>query len=231
MRAADGHFYVVKFQNNPQHLRVLANELIATRLAERVGLPVPAAEVIEVGQWLIQNTPDLSIESGVRPASCHIGLQFGARYVCDPAESQVFDYLPESMLDKVKNLGAFAGMLALAVTSFALIGKLFSEAIENIDAGPIEAVNATGANPLQMIVFAILPQITPPFISYLIYQWDINVRMATIIGFAGGGGIGLTLTTFFGSLQYHKAGTIVAFIVIVVALMDFASARLRQVLV
>jgi phosphonate transport system permease protein len=128
-------------------------------------------------------------------------------------------------------IGPFAGMLALAVTSFALIGKLFSEAIENIDTGPIEAVNATGANRLQMIAYAVLPQITPPFVSYLIYQWDINVRMATIIGFAGGGGIGLTLTTFFGSLQYHKAGTVVAFIVVIVALMDFASAKLRQALV
>ena len=128
-------------------------------------------------------------------------------------------------------IGPFAGMLALAMTSFALIGKLFSEAIENIDAGPIEAVTAIGANSIQMIVYAILPQIVPPFISYLIYQWDINVRMATIIGFAGGGGIGLTLTTFFGSLQYHKAGTVVAVIVIIVALMDFASAKLRQTLV
>ena len=128
-------------------------------------------------------------------------------------------------------VGPFAGMLALAVTSFALIGKLFSESIENIETGPIEAVNATGANRFQMIVYAILPQITPPFISYLLYQWDINIRMATIIGFAGGGGIGQTLTTFFGSLEYHKAGTVVFFIVIVVALMDFASARLRQSLV
>ena len=128
-------------------------------------------------------------------------------------------------------IGPFAGMLALAVTSFALIGKLFSEAIENIEDGPIEAVTATGATPLQVISYAVLPQIVPPFISYLIYQWDINVRMATIIGFAGGGGIGLTLTTFFGSLQYHKAGTVVAMIVIIVALMDFASAKLRQALV
>ena len=128
-------------------------------------------------------------------------------------------------------IGPFAGMLALAVTSFALIGKLFSEAIENIDEGPIEAITATGADRLQMISYAVLPQIVPPFISYLIYQWDINVRMATIIGFAGGGGIGLTLYTFFGSLQYHKAGTVVAIIVIVVALMDFASAKLRQALV
>lgn len=125
-------------------------------------------------------------------------------------------------------IGPFAGMMALAVTTFALIGKLFSEAIENIENGPIEAVNSTGANRLQLIVYAIFPQIFPPFLSYLIYQWDINIRMATIIGFAGGGGIGLTLSTYFGSLQYHKAGTVILFIVAVVALMDLASAKLRQ---
>ena len=128
-------------------------------------------------------------------------------------------------------IGPFAGMLALAITTYALIGKLFSEAIENIEPGPIEAITATGANPLQVIIYAVMPQIVPPFVSYLIYQWDINIRMATIIGFAGGGGIGLTLSTFFGSLQYHKAGTVVAFIVIVVALMDFTSAKLRQKLI
>jgi len=129
------------------------------------------------------------------------------------------------------SIGPFAGMLALAVTTFALMGKLFSEAIENIDPGPIEAISATGANMLQTIAYAILPQIVPAFVSYLIYQWDINIRMATIIGFAGGGGIGLTLSTYFGSLQYHKAGTVVLFIVVVVALMDFTSAKLRQQLV
>ena len=128
-------------------------------------------------------------------------------------------------------IGPFAGMLALAITSFALIGKLFSEAIENIDSGPIEAVNATGANVFQMIRFAVLPQIIPPFVSYLIYQWDINIRMATIIGFAGGGGIGLTLLTYFGSLQYHKAGTVVLGIVLIVAAMDFTSAKIREELV
>ena len=126
-------------------------------------------------------------------------------------------------------IGPFAGMLALAITTFALLGKLFSEAIENIEDGPIEAVTTTGANTFQVISFAILPQIVPAFVSYLIYQWDINIRMATIIGFAGGGGIGLTLSTFFGSLQYHKAGTVVLFIVVVVALMDFTSAKLREI--
>jgi phosphonate transport system permease protein len=125
-------------------------------------------------------------------------------------------------------IGPFAGMLALSITTFALMGKLFSEAIENIDPGPIEAVTATGANKLQSIMYAIVPQIVPPFLSYLIYQWDINIRMATIIGFAGGGGIGLMLSTFFGSLQYHKAGTVILAIVIIVAMMDFTSAKIRE---
>jgi len=125
-------------------------------------------------------------------------------------------------------IGPYAGMLALSITTFALMGKLFSEAIENIDSGPIEAINATGANKLQSIIYAIVPQIVPPFLSYLIYQWDINIRMATIIGFAGGGGIGLMLSTFFGSLQYHKAGTVILAIVIIVAVMDFTSAKIRE---
>jgi hypothetical protein len=113
MRASDSHFYVVKFQNNPQHLRVLANELLATRLAERIGLPVPLTEVIDVSEWLIANTSELRMDVSLHPVPCKPGLQFAARYVCDPSEAQVFDYLPESMLDNVKNREAFAGMLAL----------------------------------------------------------------------------------------------------------------------
>jgi hypothetical protein len=111
MRADDGHFYVVKFQNNPQHLRVLANELLATRLAESVGLPVPKTEIVIVQEWLIKNTPELRVDLSGLTSNCKPGLQFGARYVCDPAEGQVFDYLPESMFAKVKNLATFAGML------------------------------------------------------------------------------------------------------------------------
>jgi len=130
------------------------------------------------------------------------------------------------------SFGNFAGMLALAVTSFGLIGKLFSEAIENIDPGPLEAITATGATRLQAIAYGILPQIIPPFISYSIYQWDINVRMATIVGFAGGGGIGYLLyNNYFPFMSYRSAGTAVAAIVIVVALMDFASAKIRERLV
>lgn len=113
MRCDDGHYYVVKFQNNPQHTRVLANELLATKLAERIGLPVPAADVVEVSPWLIEHTPELEMQLAGKSARCTAGNQFGARYVVDPLEGQVFDYLPEGALEKVRNLKDFAGMLCL----------------------------------------------------------------------------------------------------------------------
>jgi hypothetical protein len=112
MFADDGHYYVVKFQNNPQHIRVLANELLATRIAERIGLPVPVTEVIEVSPWLVENTPDLRIRNGSSTVPCQPGLALAARFVLGPLEGQVFDYLPAAALDRVRNLDAFAGMLA-----------------------------------------------------------------------------------------------------------------------
>ena len=113
MRCDDGHFYVVKFRNNPQHLRVLANEMLATRLAERVGLPVPVTEVVEVHDWLIRHSPELNIQLAGNIIPCEQGLQFGSRYVVNPVEGRVFDWLPIELFDRVRNLESFAGMLAL----------------------------------------------------------------------------------------------------------------------
>jgi len=113
MRCSDGQFYVVKFLNNPQHLRVLTNEMFATRLAERVGLPVPVTQVVEVGEWLIEHTPELHVQLAHNVIRCQPGLQFGSRYVVSPIEGQVFDYIPVEMLDRVRNVEKFAGMLAM----------------------------------------------------------------------------------------------------------------------
>jgi hypothetical protein len=113
MLGADDNLYVVKFQNNPQHLRVLANELFATRLAEAVGLTVPVCEVIEVSPWLIENTGDLDIKLSRGRESCLPGLQFGSRFVGGLMPGHVMDYLPEEMLLEVRNLREFTGMLAL----------------------------------------------------------------------------------------------------------------------
>ncbi len=109
MLGADGHVYVVKFQNNPQHMRVLANELLASRLAAAAGLTVPETELVEVSSWLIENTPELEIDLGRTRVRCPPGLQFGSRFVGGLMPGQVVDYLPEEQLAEVKNLGEFAG--------------------------------------------------------------------------------------------------------------------------
>ncbi|MEZ4589985.1 MAG: ABC transporter permease subunit [Chloroflexota bacterium] len=125
-------------------------------------------------------------------------------------------------------LGPFAGVMALTLHTIAALGKLFSEQIEGIDDGPIEAINATGANRLQMIVFAVIPQIIPPYIAYTLYRWDINVRMSTIIGFVGGGGIGFLLSQSVRLLRYREASVMMLAIAIVVSLLDYLSANVRR---
>jgi phosphonate ABC transporter permease subunit PhnE len=125
-------------------------------------------------------------------------------------------------------LGPFAGTIALLLHTVAALGKLYSESIESIDAGPLEALQATGANRLQTIVYAVIPQVMPPFISFTIYRWDINVRMGTIIGAVGGGGIGFILIQWIRQFDYEAAGLAVWLIAITVATLDYVSARIRE---
>ena len=127
----------------------------------------------------------------------------------------------------VVGLGPFAGILALTLHSIAALGKLYSESIESIDPGPIEAIQATGATWVQTVVFAVIPQIIPPFVSFTIYRWDINIRMSTVIGFVGGGGIGFLLAQYIRLLDYRSAGMAVWFIAITVAILDYVSAEIR----
>lgn len=125
-------------------------------------------------------------------------------------------------------IGPFAGMIALLVHTIASNAKLYSEAIENIETGPVEAISATGANKIQVVWYAVVPQIILPFLSFTIYRWDINVRMATIIGLVGGGGIGTMLMQYQGLARWHEVGLVVLMIAFVVWVMDYISARIRE---
>jgi phosphonate transport system permease protein len=127
--------------------------------------------------------------------------------------------------------GNAAGVFGLAFHNIGVMGKLYSEAIEGIDAGPLEAITATGASRVQVIWAAVLPQITNPFISFTIYRLDTNVRLAPILGLVGGGGIGLDLFQAIQISQYGAAGLIIFMIVVTVATMDFVSAQIRKRLV
>ncbi|MBX2994538.1 MAG: phosphonate ABC transporter, permease protein PhnE [Bdellovibrionaceae bacterium] len=127
-------------------------------------------------------------------------------------------------------IGPFAGMLALMIHSIASLAKQYSEIVETVNEGPIEGIMSTGATRLQTIWFAIVPQVVLPFISFTVYRWDINIRMATIIGLVGGGGIGTLLIQYQGQAMWPEVGTIILVIAFVVWFMDTASAYLREAL-
>ncbi|MSO19132.1 MAG: phosphatidylinositol kinase [Acidobacteria bacterium] len=111
MRCSDEQYYVVKFRNNPQGPRILANEMLASHLAMSLGLPVSEPDIVLVSEWLIAHTPDLYIQNGSIQERCQSGFAFASRFPCDPLRSPAFDYLPAEQMPLVANLDAFAGML------------------------------------------------------------------------------------------------------------------------
>lgn len=113
LRAADGACYVTKFQNNPQHIRVLANEMLATKLGRALGLPIPRVEVIDVSEWLIEHTEDLRISLGGAKIPCRSGKQLGSLYVGGESSGTTLDYLPRELLERVLNVADFPRVLVL----------------------------------------------------------------------------------------------------------------------
>lgn len=111
MRASNSHYYVVKFRNNPQDVRILANDYLGTKLGTLLGLPMPEVRVIDVPESLVAMNPELKIENGPLTVPCVSGLQFGSGYVADPQHTPVFDYLPETILTRVSNRQDFHRML------------------------------------------------------------------------------------------------------------------------
>lgn len=125
-------------------------------------------------------------------------------------------------------LGPFPGTLALGIHSVGMLAKLFADAIETIDRGPIEALESAGAGKIAMIRWAVWPQVAPHFISYFLFRFELNVRAAIVLGFVGAGGIGFLLTMTMRQFQYQKISTIILVIMSLVLLVDFVSSRLRR---
>ena len=126
-------------------------------------------------------------------------------------------------------LGPFAGVLALTLHTLGSLSKLFSEVVEAIDPQPVEGIRATGATPLEEIIYGVLPQVFPLWISYSLYRFEANVRSASVIGMVGAGGIGMLLWDAIRSFDYSKTAAIILIIVIVVSFLDFTSARIRRI--
>jgi phosphonate transport system permease protein len=131
----------------------------------------------------------------------------------------------------IVGLGPFAGVIAITLHTIAALGKLYSEVIEGIDTGPLEAVRAVGGTWMQMVRYAVVPQIVPAFASFTLFRWDINVRTSTIIGFVGGGGIGFFLYQWIIKGDFRAVSSSFIAIAAIVIVLDFVSARIRTRLV
>ena len=128
-------------------------------------------------------------------------------------------------------LGPFPGVLAIIVYTATVLAKLFSEAIEAMDPGPVEAVQAVGATRIQVLRWGVLPQLGPEFVSFTLYRFETNIRAAAVLGFVGGGGIGFYIQTYLRLLNYPAASTVLLVLVVMVMLVDFTSSRLRARLI
>ncbi|KRM59041.1 phosphonate ABC transporter, permease protein PhnE [Secundilactobacillus malefermentans] len=140
--------------------------------------------------------------------------------------------LPDLMLAAlfvaIVGIGPVAGVFTLAVFSFGMISKLFYEAIETIDEGPLEALQATGASRTQVVIFAVIPQVFNYFISYYLYTFEINVRASTVLGYLGAGGIGVYLQRSLNEFAYDQTAVIIIAILVVVLIIDTISNTMRE---
>ncbi|MDX5300334.1 MAG: phosphonate ABC transporter, permease protein PhnE [Gammaproteobacteria bacterium] len=128
-------------------------------------------------------------------------------------------------------LGPFAGVLALFIHTTGVLAKLFSEAIESIDPGPVEGVRATGANWLQEIIYGVIPQVMPLWISYALYRFESNVRSATVVGMVGAGGIGVVLWESIRGFMFAETCAVMLVIIVVVSSVDVLSQWIRKRLI
>ena len=128
-------------------------------------------------------------------------------------------------------LGPFAGVLALWVHTTGVLAKLFSEAVEAIDPHPVEGIRATGAHPLNVVLFGVIPQVTPLWVSYTLYRFESNVRSASVVGMVGAGGIGMVLWDVVRGFEYAQTATVLILLAISVTVIDMLSAQLRKRLV
>ncbi len=166
-----------------------------------------------------------------RPRPVRRGLRFGI-YLAAKGLLNVLRSIPEIVWATVfvftVGLGPFPGVLALGVHNGGVLGKLFGEVLENVDRHPVEALQATGASRLQVLMYGIMPQALPQFLSYSLYRWEVNIRAAAILGLVGAGGLGQRIHIAVSLFLENQLLTLLGAIYVVVLLVDYVSASLRS---
>jgi phosphonate transport system permease protein len=192
-------------------------------------LAKPVLETVQLAVWGTLLAVILALPLcflAARNLSPHPLVFHGVRQVFNAARG-INEIIFSLIFVAAVGLGPFAGVLALSIHGAGMLGKFFAEAIEEADAGPVEALRATGASPLQVIAFAVLPQALPAWIAATLYRLEVNLRAATILGMVGAGGIGFELYSSLKLFQYEDTATCVIVILAMVMTADYVSSRLR----
>lgn len=189
-------------------------------------------ETVAMGIWGTLLSAILAVPLSILASSnlCPAWIVFPVRRVLD-AMRAINEIVFALVFVVAVGLGPFAGVLALFVHTAGILAKLFSEAIEAIEVGPVEGIRATGASKVQEIIFGVIPQVVPLWASFTLYRFESNVRSAAVLGIVGAGGIGVSLYQSFRAFQYQKVCAIMIILIVTVALIDTISAKLRQHLV
>jgi len=193
----------------------------------RLGRPV--LETIQIALWGTLLSMSLALPLGLlaaRNLSPNLPLYHLTRQALNLLRG-INEFVFALIFVAAVGLGPFAGVLSLAIHGAGLLGKFYADAIEEIDAGPVEALRATGARPLQVFVFGVLPQVIPAWIASTLYRFEVNLRAATILGMIGAGGIGFELYGSMKLFQYRDTATCVLVILAMVMTADYVSSRLR----
>ena len=189
----------------------------------------PTIETVEIAIWGTLLSFVLAIPLGflaARNIAPHRIIYDSARLILNALRG-VSELVFALIFVSAVGLGPFPGVLALALHNAGMLGKFYAEAIEAVDTGPVEAVTATGATWSQTIVYSIIPQTIPHFITYSLYRFEVSIRAATVLGLVGAGGIGFHLISSIRLFDYQTTSMVLLSIVILVVITDYAGARIR----
>lgn len=190
----------------------------------------PTLETIQISIWGTLLAISLSIPLGLlaaRNISPHSVLYQASRLILNTLRA-VPEVIFALIFVAAVGLGPFPGVLGIGISSAGMLGKFLGDAIENIDSGPMDALKATGAKKMQIITYAIVPQILPEFVSLSLFRWEMNFRASTIIGIVGAGGIGFELMTSMRLFQYKEMALILILILVIVTIVDTISSIIRK---
>ncbi|WP_272698736.1 phosphonate ABC transporter, permease protein PhnE [Desulfovibrio sp. Fe33] len=210
------------------HLVEYSKALIETVAIAIWGTLIAFIAAIPMAMFAAKNTLELMVQGDgtVQRAIRWFG-QFGARRVLDFCRG-FNEFVMALIFVAVIGLGPYAGVLALAIHTFGILGKVFSEAIEQIEPGQVEAVTASGAGPAQIMAFSVIPQVMPLVVSYTLLRFESNVRSATILGFVGAGGIGFLMFDKINGYLYREVCTMMIMVIVSVTIIDYLCGILRR---